>query len=54
MLVVICLNAQIVLNPPKELNQLGRYTIRQVCGDMIKDARPKVPDPDEDFEIPDG
>jgi hypothetical protein len=38
MLVVVCLNALIVLNPLIVLNQLGRYAMRQVCWDMIKDA----------------
>ena len=38
MRVVVCLNAWIVLYALIVLNQLGRYAIRQVCWDMIKDA----------------
>jgi hypothetical protein len=53
MLVVVCLNALIVLYALIVLNQLGRYAIRQVCWDMIKDPGLKVPHPHKDLEIRD-
>jgi hypothetical protein len=53
MLVVIRLKARIVLNPLIVLNQLGRYAIRQIGRNMIKDAGPEMPNPHKDLEIRD-
>ena len=53
MLGVVCLDARIILNTPKVLDELARDAIGQVGRHMIKDSGPKVPDPHEDLEIRD-